>query len=74
MAGTIHIVEQGDGWEVWRQGDSMPLGSYVTQGEAEEHARSQAEIDGVPLEEHELDVEVPLDAGASDAQTGTADR
>lgn len=56
MADTadIHVVEQGDSWEVWRVGDSMPLGSYVTRGEADERATAQAEADGVRVLRHDL--------------------
>ena len=52
--GDIHVVEHGDGWEVRRVGDSMPLGTYVTKGEAEDRAIAQAEIDGVRALGHEL--------------------
>src|SRR5690606_965435 len=24
----IHVIEKGDSWEVWKEGDSMPLGTY----------------------------------------------
>ncbi|CAN5552575.1 hypothetical protein BH10ACT1_BH10ACT1_13050 [soil metagenome] len=58
---NIHVVEQGDGWEVWRKGDSMPLGSYVTQGEAEEQARAQAELDGVQVVDHDAGYEATDD-------------
>ncbi len=50
----IHLVEQGDSWEVWRVGDSMPLGSFMTRGEAEEKGMAQAEADGVRFLTHEL--------------------
>ncbi|HRW39007.1 MAG: hypothetical protein KDB04_06550 [Acidimicrobiales bacterium] len=44
--GTIHVVERGDSWEVWRQGDSMPLGTYVTRLEADERASAEAAREG----------------------------
>lgn len=50
----IHVVEQGDSWEVWRVGDSMPLGTFMTLGEAEEKGAAQAEADGVRFRTHEL--------------------
>lgn len=59
--GSIHVVEQGDGWEVWRVGDSMPLGTYVTQGEAEEHAQSQALLDGVTVVDHDAGIEADVE-------------
>ncbi len=52
MTGTIHVVEQGDGWEVRREGDSMPLGRYQTEGEAMELAQAQARLEGVEVEGH----------------------
>jgi len=55
---NFHVVEQGDSWEVWRQGDSMPLGTYVTQGEAEEHAQAQADREGVQVVDHDLGLTV----------------
>lgn len=36
----IHVLEKGDAWEVWKKGDSMPLGTYPTEGEALEHAEA----------------------------------
>jgi hypothetical protein len=58
---NLHVLEQGDGWEVWRKGDSMPLGSYVTQGEAEERAAAQAAEEGVQVVEHDrADVDPPV--------------
>ncbi|QXC60873.1 hypothetical protein KSP35_21545 [Aquihabitans sp. G128] len=57
----IHVVEQGDGWEVWRIGDSMPLGSYVTLGEAEEQAQAQAALDGVAVVDHDAGFEATSD-------------
>lgn len=50
--GNIHIVTQGDSWEVRREGDSKPLGTYFTEGEAEEKARAQAALDGVEVVLH----------------------
>lgn len=55
MTGDIHVVEQGDAWEVWRQGDSMPLGSFLTRGEAVERAAAQARADGVEVTDHSPD-------------------
>jgi len=54
MASDIHLVELGDSWEVWRQGDSMPLGTFVTRGEAEERGQAQADEDGVGFHPHGL--------------------
>lgn len=54
MASDIHVVERGDSWEVWRRGDSMPLGTFFTQLEADEHAAAQATEDGVAYVDHEL--------------------
>lgn len=51
--GDIHLVEQGDSWEVWRVGDSMPLGTFMTRGEAEAKGEAQAETDGVRFFAHE---------------------
>jgi hypothetical protein len=42
----IHVLEKGDSWEVWKQGDSMPLGTYVTEGEAVAKAQAAAEAEG----------------------------
>lgn len=61
MARDIHLVEQGDSWEVWRAGDSMPLGTYVTRMEAEEHGQTQAAEDGVGFHPHGLDVDADAD-------------
>ena len=58
MTDNIHVVELGDGWEVRRLGDSMPLGTYLTQGEAEEHARAAARDGDAQVVDHELDIEV----------------
>ncbi|MCU1372200.1 MAG: hypothetical protein JWO77_3394 [Ilumatobacteraceae bacterium] len=38
----IHVLEKGDSWEVWKEGDSMPLGTYPTEGEAVAHAEAAA--------------------------------
>lgn len=60
--GTIHVVERGDSWEVWRVGDSMPLGTYVTRGEADEQAEAvTAEIGSEPVHD---------DLGLSDEEAG----
>ena len=58
MADDIHVLETGQGWEVWRVGDSMPLGTYMTEGEAEERAKAQAVEVGSDVELDERDIEV----------------
>ncbi len=55
--GEIHVVERGDGWEVWRHGDSMPLGTYVTRAEADQHAADQSELDGSTVVVDDLPVD-----------------
>jgi len=70
MTGSIHVVEQGDGWEVRREGDSMPLGTYLTLAEAEEKAQAQADLDDVAVVEHDRDVEVEV--AASEPEEGGA--
>lgn len=55
----LHVIEQGDRWEVWRLGDSMPLGTYATLAAAEEQARAQAAVDGVSVVDHEREIEEP---------------
>jgi hypothetical protein len=67
---NLHVVERGDSWEVWRRGDSMPLGTYVTSMEAEERAATQAAEEGVEVEDHDLDLpagEGPDAGGGPDA-------
>ena len=59
--GNIHVVELGDGWEVRRVGDSMPLGTYLTEGEAVERAQAQADLDGVQVVEHDAGLEAATD-------------
>ncbi|MGI8757515.1 MAG: hypothetical protein ACR2MB_16985 [Acidimicrobiales bacterium] len=54
MADEIHVFETGQSWEVWRKGDSMPLGTFHTRMEADEHAAAQAEHDHVGYVDDEL--------------------
>jgi hypothetical protein len=70
MTDDIHVVEQGDGWEVRRTGDSMPLGTYLTQGEAEDQARAQAEVDGVAVLDHDLDIAAGPEPDVDDVERG----
>ncbi len=49
----IHVVETGENWEVWRKGESMPLGTFFTRSEADERAAAQAAEDGVRYVDHE---------------------
>jgi hypothetical protein len=42
----IHVLEKGDSWQVWKEGDSMPLGTYVTEGEAIASAEAAAQAEG----------------------------
>lgn len=57
VPGNIHLIEQGDAWEVWQEGDSMPLGSYFTRPEAEDAGQAKADADGVTFERHGPDLE-----------------
>lgn len=38
----IHVLERGDSWQVWKDGDSMPLGTYATESEAVARAEAAA--------------------------------
>jgi hypothetical protein len=62
----IHVIERGDSWEVWRRGDSMPLGTYVTRGEAEERAETAAAAAGGSEPVHD-----DLEGLAEDPATGS---
>ena len=64
MPAEIHVLETGQGWEVWRVGDSMPLGSYVTEIEADEQAAAQATLDGSTVRIDDRSIEVDQDAVA----------
>lgn len=58
MPADIHVLETGQGWEVWRIGDSMPLGHYPTEIEADAMAAEQAARDGSKVRIDERDIEV----------------
>ncbi len=68
MPADIHVLETGQGWEVWRLGDSMPLGTYPTEIEADEMAAAQAARDGSNVRIDERDIEV--DQSVDDAMGG----
>ena len=69
-SGEIHVIERGDSWEVWRRGDSMPLGTYVTRGEAEERAEAAAAAAGGFEPVHD-DLDVVVEGLAEDPATGS---
>lgn len=68
MPADIHVIEMGDGWEVRRVGDSMPLGTYMTEGEARGHADDQAERDGSTVLEEERHIVVDDEAPSAEAE------
>lgn len=55
MAQEIHVVPNGDRWEVTRSGDAEPIATFDTQAEAIDFGRDQARNDEVEFVIHGAD-------------------